>query len=164
MRFRVVPGSAQRRVFPAALATDYGAPSPEELADAKRRAIALVERELEGEPNMLTMRELAPVEDSDSTGLLTVTDNGITTRYRTVAAHFEDATTFFPVLGEYEIWQLINLSGDTHPIHVHLDPFQIVSRRAIRYQIPPNGIEDVEITASVRLERGPDDELQHTID
>jgi hypothetical protein len=33
-------------------------PTPEALADATRRTIALVERELEGEPNMLTMREL----------------------------------------------------------------------------------------------------------
>jgi len=42
------------------------------------------------------------------------------------AAHFEDTTTFFPMLGEYEVWQLINLTGDTHPIHLHLDPFQIL--------------------------------------
>src|SRR6266853_898744 len=164
MRFRVVPGSAQRRVFPAALATDYNAPSPEDLASAKRRAIALVERELEGEPNMLTMRELAPVEDSDSTGLLTVTHDGMTTRYRAVAAHFEDVTTFFPVLGEYEVWQLINLTGDTHPIHVHLDPFQILSRRPIRYEIPEHGIEDRAITAAVTLERDPADEPGHAID
>src|SRR5258706_4342292 len=135
MHFRVVTGSAQRRVFPAALATDYTAPPPEELAGARRRAIALVERELEGETNMLTMRELARVEDSDSTGLLTVTHDDMTTRYRAVAAHFEDVTTFFPVLGDYEVWQLINLTGDTHPIHVHLDPFQILSRRPIRYEI-----------------------------
>jgi spore coat protein A len=163
MRFRVVPGPATRRDIPNALATDYSPPSPEELASAPRRAIALVERELDGEPNMLTLRELAPVAKAHRGPLVTITE-GSTAHYRTVAAHFEDATTFFPVLGEYEIWQLINLSGDTHPIHVHLDPFQIVSRRAIRYQIPPNGIEVVEITASVRLERGPDDELQHTID
>src|SRR5207245_2787069 len=115
--------------------------SPEELANAPRRAIALVERELDGEPNMLTLRELAPVAKAHGGPLVTITE-GRTAHYRTVAARFEDATTFFPVLGEYEIWQLINLSGDTHPIHVHLDPFQIVSRRAIRYQIPPNGIED----------------------
>jgi o-aminophenol oxidase len=164
MRFRVVPGSAQRRVFPAALATDYGAPSSEEMAGAKRRAIALVERELEGEPNMLTMRELAPVEDSESTGLLTVTHDGITTRYRAVAAHFEDVTTFFPVLGEYEVWQLINLTGDTHPIHVHLDPFQILSRRPIRYEIAKGGIEDLVITAAVTLEHDPADQIFHTID
>jgi spore coat protein A len=164
MRFKVIPGSAQRRVFPASLATDYGAPSPEELAHAKRRAIALVERELEGQPNMLTMRELAPVEDSDSTGLFTVTHGGMTTRYRAVAAHFEDVTTFFPVLGEYEIWQLINLTGDTHPIHVHLDPFQILSRRPIRYEIAKGGIEDLVITAAVTLEHDPADQLDHTID
>ena len=163
MRLRVVPGPATRRIIPNALATDYSPPSPEELASAPRRAIALVERELEGEPNMLTLRELAPVAEAHSGPLVTITE-GRTARYRTVAAHFEDATTFFPMLGEYEIWQLINLSGDTHPIHVHLDPFQILSRRAIRYQIPPNGIEDVEITASVRLEHDPDDELHHTID
>ena len=164
MRFSVVPGPVQRRVFPAALATDCGAPSPEELAGAKRRAIALVERELEGEPNMLTMRELAPVDDSDRPGLLTVTHAGMTTRYRAVAAHFEDVTTFFPVLGEYEIWQLINLTGDTHPIHVHLDPFQILSRRPIRYEIAEGAIEDLAITAAVTLEHDAADQLDHAID
>jgi spore coat protein A len=164
MRFKVIPGSAQRRAFPTSLATDYDAPSSEELARAKRRAIALVERELEGQTNMLTMRELAPVEDSDSTGLFTVTHGGMTTRYRAVAAHFEDVTTFFPVLGEYEIWQLINLTGDTHPIHVHLDPFQILSRRPIRYEIAQGGIEDLVITAAVTLEHDPADQLDHTID
>jgi len=164
MRFRVVAGSVKRQVVPAALATDYSAPSAEELANAKRRVILLVERELEGEPNMLTMRELAPVEDSDSTGLLTVTHGGMTTRYRAVAAHFEDVTTFFPILGEYEVWQLINLTGDTHPIHVHLDPFQILSRRPISYEIAERGIEDLAITAAVMLEHDPADQLVHTID
>jgi o-aminophenol oxidase len=163
MRFRVVRGSAERRVLPAALATDYGAPSPEELANAKRRVILLVERELEGEPNMLTMRELAPATDSDTSGLLTVTNEGLTTRYRAVAAHFEDVTTFFPMLGEYEVWQLINLTGDTHPIHVHLDPFQILSRRPIRYEIAEGGIEDLLITAAVTFEHDPADQVDHTI-
>src|SRR5712691_3907036 len=164
MRFKVIPGLAQRRVFPTSLATDYDAPSSEELAHAKRRAIALVDREPEGHTNMLTMRELAPVEESDSTGLFTVTHSGMTTRYRAVAAHFEDVTTFFPVLGEYEVWQLINLTGGTHPIHVHLDPLQILSRRPIRYEIREGGIEDLDLTASVILERDPKDELSHAID
>src|SRR5467141_502706 len=164
LRFRVAGEPAGRVSIPRQLATDYEAPGAEALAGARRRAIALVEREMEGEPNMLTMRELAPVEDSDSTGLLTVTDDGITTRYRAVAAHFEDVTTFFPVLGEYEVWQLINLTGDTHPIHVHLDPFQILSRRPIRYEIAKGGIEDLVITAAVTLERDPADQLDHAID
>jgi FtsP/CotA-like multicopper oxidase with cupredoxin domain len=114
---------------------------------------------------MLTMRELAPVDAEDTAGPgVTVTDGAETMRYRTVAAHFEDTTTFFPMLGEYELWQLINLTEDTHPIHLHLDPFQIVSRRALSYEIPDGGIEDRHLTATVRLERDPDDELEHAID
>ena len=54
MRFRVVPGPAARRRVPTAIATDYRPPSQDELADAPRRAIALVEREMEGETNMLS--------------------------------------------------------------------------------------------------------------
>ena len=95
---------------------------------------------------------------------LRVVDGGETTNYRVVAAHFEDATTFFPMLGEYEVWQLINLTGDTHPIHLHLDPFQILARRPIRYQIPDGAIGERDLAATVTLERDPDDELDHAID
>jgi FtsP/CotA-like multicopper oxidase with cupredoxin domain len=136
----------------------------EALAGAPRRAIALVERELDGEPNMLTMRELAMADDGVDGPLVTVTDGDETTRYRVVAAHFEDATTFFPVLGEYEVWQLINLTGDTHPIHVHLDPFQILARRALRHEIPAGGIGERDLAATIVLERGAHDELDHAID
>ena len=164
MRFRVVAGQATRRTIPQVLATDYGVPSSQDLGGAPRRAIALVERELVGGPNMLTMRELAPVAQDDHGPVVTVTDNGRAERYRVVAAHFEDATTFFPMLGQYEIWQLINLTGDTHPIHLHLDPFQILFRRPIRYEIPEGGIQDFALTAAVVVERDPDDTLDHTID
>jgi len=164
MRFRVVPGPVTRPTIPAELATDYRPPAPDSLASAPRRAIALVERELDGAPNMLTMRELVIASDDHTGPTVTVTDGEQTTRYRAVAAHFEDTTTFFPVLGQQEVWQLINLTEDTHPIHVHLDPFQILSRRAIRYQIPDGGIEDRALTAAVTVERDPDDKLGHTID
>jgi FtsP/CotA-like multicopper oxidase with cupredoxin domain len=164
MGFRVVPGPVTRPAISGELATDYRLPAPDTLAGAPRRTIALVERELDGEPNMLTMRELVIADDHHTGPVVTVTDDQQTTRYRAVAAHFEDATTFFPVLGRYEVWQLINLTGDTHPIHVHLDPFQILSRRPIRYQIPQHGIEDLAITAAVTLDRDPGDGLEHTID
>jgi o-aminophenol oxidase len=163
LRFRVAGEAARRRSIPRELATDYAPPTAEGLARARRRAIALVERELDDAPNMLTMRELA-IADDDDEPLVTVTDGDETDRYRVVAAHFEDATTFFPVLGEYEVWQLINLTGDTHPIHLHLDPFQILTRRAISYDIPAGGIGDRDLAATIRLERDPDDELDHAID
>ncbi len=34
-----------------------------------------------------------------------------------------------PVLGSTEIWELMNLTEDTHPIHLHLVRFQILDRR-----------------------------------
>jgi FtsP/CotA-like multicopper oxidase with cupredoxin domain len=164
MGFRVVEGPVTRRTIPGELATDYHLPTPDALAGAPHRTIALVERELDGQPNMLTMRELVIADDDHTGPVVTVTDDGQTTRYRAAAARFEDATTFFPVLGRHEVWQLINLTDDTHPIHVHLNPFQILSRRPIRYQIPEHGIEDLALTAIVTVEPGPGDELGHTID
>src|SRR2546430_665742 len=164
MRFRVVPGQATRRTIPQVLATDYGVHSSQDLGGAPHRAIALVERELVDGPNMLTMRELALVAQDVHGPVVTVTDNGRAERYRVVAAHFEDATTFFPMLGQDEISQLINLTRATHPIHLHLDPFQILSRRPIRYEIAEGGIQDFALTAAVVVERDPDDTLDHTID
>ncbi|HVT94489.1 MAG TPA: multicopper oxidase [Bryobacteraceae bacterium] len=35
-----------------------------------------------------------------------------------------------PTLGSTEIWSLINLTDDSHPIHLHLVRFQILDRRA----------------------------------
>ena len=164
MRFRVVSGKRAALTVTGTLAADYSPPTTDELEAAPRRAIALVERELDGEPNMLTMRELAAVDDVYAGPVVTVAHGERMTRYRAVAAHFEDATTFFPMLDQYEVWQLINLTMDTHPIHLHLDPFQIVSRRPIRYEIPDRGIEDRRLSAGVWLERAPDDALDHVID
>jgi FtsP/CotA-like multicopper oxidase with cupredoxin domain len=164
MRFRVSAGAPAPRPIPRQLATDYEPPPQDLLAGAPRRAIALVEQERDGEPNMLTMRELALTDVYHAGPVVTLTEGDRTIRYRVVAAHFQDATTFFPVLGEYEVWQLINLTADTHPIHVHLDPFQILARHPIRYEIPEDGIGDRDLTATVKLERDPDDDLDHTID
>jgi len=36
-----------------------------------------------------------------------------------------------PVLGTTEIWEFLNLTDDTHPIHLHLVRFRIIDRRAI---------------------------------
>jgi FtsP/CotA-like multicopper oxidase with cupredoxin domain len=164
LRLRVIGAPSTGISIPRELATDYESPAAEALVGAPRRAIALVEREMEGEPNMLTMRELAVARDADGGPRVTVVDGGETTHYRVAAAHFEDTTTFFPMLGEYEVWQLINLTGDTHPIHLHLDPFQILARQPIRYQIPDDGIGERDLAATVTLERDPDDGLDHAID
>ena len=35
-----------------------------------------------------------------------------------------------PRVGNTEVWEIINTTGDTHPIHIHLVQFQILSRQA----------------------------------
>jgi spore coat protein A len=60
-----------------------------------------------------------------------------------------------PILDSTEIWSLINLSDDSHPIHLHLVRFQVLDRRPFErsaYQlrgeirflgppVPPDGNE-----------------------
>jgi spore coat protein A len=36
-----------------------------------------------------------------------------------------------PYNGTVEVWELYNLTGDTHPIHLHLVQFQILNRESI---------------------------------
>jgi spore coat protein A len=44
--------------------------------------------------------------------------------------HWSMPVTENPVLDSVEIWNLINLTDDSHPIHLHLVKFQILDRRA----------------------------------
>src|SRR6266508_1058551 len=89
---------------------------------------------------------------------------GAVRRFRTAACHFEDTVTFCPVLGRWEVWQLINLTGDTHPIHIHLNPFHVLARRPIMVTVPDGGITDTATSARVHLGRSPDDALEHVLD
>ena len=44
-------------------------------------------------------------------------------------SHWNMPVTENPILDSVEIWNLINLSDDSHPIHLHLVRFQILDRR-----------------------------------
>lgn len=43
--------------------------------------------------------------------------------------HYKEPATEKPKIGTVEIWRFINLTGDTHPVHVHLVEFQVLERR-----------------------------------
>ncbi len=45
--------------------------------------------------------------------------------------HFMDPTTDFIKAGTTETWQWINLTVDAHPMHMHLEQFQVVDRQQI---------------------------------
>jgi spore coat protein A len=152
------------------LATDFQRQDREQLKGCVTRAIALVEQESsrEGYPSMLTMREL--IEDSAATEpVITLVESGAgqqdrVSRWRTVATRFEDKTNFFPMLDHPEIWRLINLTTDTHPIHVHLDSFQVLDRLPATVEVPDGGIADTGTSATVRIGREVEDGIPHALD
>ena len=170
LRIRVTEGRRSRHRVPPVLATDFRRTGRDELTGAVVRAIALVEQEaeVEGAPPMLTMRELAadPAAAEPFITLVEPQADGEErlTRWRTVATRFEDTTTFFPTLHQPEIWRLINLTGDTHPIHVHLDSFQVLDRHPATVEQPDNGITAVGTTATVRIGHDLDDGIPHRLD
>jgi FtsP/CotA-like multicopper oxidase with cupredoxin domain len=159
LRIRVVEGRRSRFSPPRVLATDFRRTRRDELAGAVVRAIALVEQE--GDPPMLTMQELVAASRADDAFVTLVESQGgveRVTHWRTVAARFEDATTFFPMLHEPEIWRLVNLTGDTHPIHVHLDAFQVLDRHPATVEQPDGA------STTVRIGQAPDDGIPHALD
>jgi spore coat protein A len=170
LRFRVIAGRRGGLRPPAVLATDFHRVDREQLKGCVMRAIALVEQESsdKGQPSTLTMRELT--EDPATDGpVITLVEAGAgqkdqISRWRTVSVRFEDKTNFFPVLGRPEIWRLINLTGDTHPIHVHLESFQVLDRQPAAVEIPDGGITDTGTSATVRIGRKLDDGIPHALD
>lgn len=47
--------------------------------------------------------------------------------------------TEYPKVGSTEVWYLINLTDDSHPIHIHLIHFQVLERRAFNVEIYKKG-------------------------
>ena len=113
-------------------------------AEHEHRSIALVESKETKMLNLLEMLEVNPLDAMELNRHETIielredqTDPDRPTYYRVGAKNFRDTINFDAKLGGYEIWKILNLTGDTHPFHVHLVQCQILSRR--RYDI--NGAE-----------------------
>jgi FtsP/CotA-like multicopper oxidase with cupredoxin domain len=116
---------------------------------------------------MLTMRELTEDRAAGEPAITLVErqDGGEhVTHWRTVASRFEGGVTFFPMLRRAEIWRLINLTGDTHPIHVHLDAFQVLDRHGAAVEVADGGITATSTRATVRIGQAPDDGIPHALD
>jgi len=80
-----------------------------------------------GTPNRVRFITLEEVLDDDGEPIRSVIDG----------LRFDDPVNIKVPAGNVEDWLLINLSADTHPIHLHLPQFQVVSRRPLdvaRYQ------------------------------
>ena len=100
MQFRVARGSAAP-----------GGPLP-----AKLRPVVAIPESAAVRTRELTLREYKSPQGDSMTMLLG-------------GKHWDMPVTETPTLDTVEIWSLINLTEDVHPIHLHLVRFQILDRR-----------------------------------
>ena len=49
-----------------------------------------------------------------------------------------DAVTETPAVGAVEVWEMINLTPDAHPIHVHLIQFQVLNQQPLNTSLYVN--------------------------
>jgi spore coat protein A, manganese oxidase len=96
-----------------------------------------VAREPAKEPGVMpsTLRPVAKLAESSAvaTRMLTLVEYddyvGNSMVMLLNGSHWSDPITEQPILDSVEIWNLINLTEDAHPIHLHLVRFQILDRR-----------------------------------
>jgi spore coat protein A len=106
-------------------------------------------------------------------------DSADTERYLTLAARTDDhgrrlyllgtgeqpaglrltaPVTEEPTLGDTEIWSLANLTGMSHPIHLHLVHFRVIGRQSVGdYDPETDDIEVDALTSPEPYERGWND-------
>jgi len=48
--------------------------------------------------------------------------------------HWNDPITETPRVGSVEVWEIMNLANDLHPIHLHLIQFQLLNRQAFNVE------------------------------
>jgi spore coat protein A len=84
-------------------------------------------------------RKILLFEGTDSRGRLQtmggIVDNSRPTLNGTLVFH--DPITENPQVGDTEIWEFYNTTGDAHPIHMHLVDFRILSRQKFGGTITP---------------------------
>jgi FtsP/CotA-like multicopper oxidase with cupredoxin domain len=72
---------------------------------------------IEGDPSVATPNSVDVRDQNDFT---LIDYNGVPTYYSEL-----------PAEGDFEVWEIINITADAHPIHLHLVQFQILGREPI---------------------------------
>jgi spore coat protein A len=101
--------------------------------------VAAAARDSRGLPAKLRPIRRTPESEAVKTRELTLDHHldahGRATLMLLNAAHYSMPVTERPVLNTTEIWTLVNLTDDTHPIHLHLVRFQILDRRRFDFEV-----------------------------
>lgn len=117
-----------------------GKPDPKTMSSLEKAALRGSRGPLKAIPLLkrskaAAIRGLTLNEDFDDYGRLiqrlgTNVQNGLNNQgLPTWARNYMDPVTETPHEGNIEVWQIFNLTGDTHPIHFHLVNVQILSRQ-----------------------------------
>src|SRR6185369_13985849 len=81
-------------------------------------------------PPGVKVRQLTLNEDFDEFGrLIQLLGTNVPTGDEFYGRAYVDPATETPKSGKVEVWQIANLTGDTHPIHFHLVNVQVLSRQ-----------------------------------
>lgn len=130
LQFRVGHAAvADPFVLPATLSPTFARFDHDHLPPHVHRWVALVEDTATHMLTLRELRELATGESGAGEALIALVDaTGAPRRFRTVARQFEDTVTFFVAHGGTEVWNFLNTTEDTHPMHVHLVQFQPLAR------------------------------------
>lgn len=75
-------------------------------------------------------------------------EDGTVTTLQRVSRTFKDAATFYIDHNGWEQWKFLNVSGVTHPMHLHLTQFQAISREEFDYTsfVPEAGGTSTPVT------------------
>jgi FtsP/CotA-like multicopper oxidase with cupredoxin domain len=165
MEFRV-DDSARHDPFqlPERISTSYvrlqhGTTVPE---DHDHVFVGLVPPGTAGEPHpeMWELRELTEAPPTvPATGILQIKDpaTGAVRTFEKVAHLFDDTTTFFIDHGRWAVWNLIHFGGPTHPIHIHMSQFQVLTRK--QFPLAQGNVAGFDLTiggTTAPLEPPPD--------
>jgi FtsP/CotA-like multicopper oxidase with cupredoxin domain len=136
MQFRVVPTRSRDRTTPPEfLQLPALAPLP---AEDRIRPLALIEKMGEGFDADGEEVE-GPVE-----ALLGVVADGVA-----VERLWMDEVTENPGVGDTEIWEFYNTTGDAHPIHVHEIAFEVVNREGLVLDADGEVVEPLELDGDI---------------
>jgi len=138
LQFRVVPAAAPDRSTPPRFLT---LPAITPLTGGTTRPLALLEEMSEFEEPPEAFEE-APVEAR----LGTIEGDPNTEIAAMTGLRWEDAVTENPQVGDTEVWEFYNATGDAHPMHIHEVFFQVVDRHDVVVD-EENGTVRVDDTA-----------------
>lgn len=125
-----------------------------ELAGHNHRWLALNEK-LKGsdfQAGFLFFNELIELKCDDPRKedfTITLADDGTTHRFLNRPVFFRSPINFYPEADKPEVWHLINFSADSHPIHLHLVDFQLLSRYSYVVADPGGQLPNLSIVSAM---------------